>query len=160
MSATILVLGLGNDLVGDDALGPMAVRRLAQTLPHPAIRYESTAEAGLRLLDHITGFRYLLVIDVLQDSHRPAGTLLEYSLEDLPASATAMSLHAMGLAEVLATGKALGLAMPREGRVLAVVARDLQTLGAPLSPEVAQTLPRLLHRAREVLETWLKNASF
>ncbi len=160
MRAVILVLGLGNDLVGDDALGPMAVRHLAQTLPHPAIRYESTAESGLRLLDHIAGFQYLLVMDVLQDPRRPAGTLLEYSLEDLPASATAMSLHAMGLAEVLATGKALGLTMPREGRVLAVVARNLQTLGAPLSPEVAQTLPRLVRRAREVLETWLKSVSF
>ncbi len=155
----ILVLGLGNDLVADDALGPRVVQQLQKALPHPSVRYQATAESGLRLLDYVTGFRYLLVVDVLQDPHRKPGTLLEFSLSELPPSPTAMSLHSIGLHEVLATGRALGLEVPGEGRVLVVVAKDLKTLGASMSSEVAQAVPRVVHRAQEVIRAWLKSGS-
>ncbi len=155
----ILVLGLGNDLMGDDALGPTVVRELRQRMSHPAIRFQVTAESGLRLLDHLEGHHYLLVMDVLEHPSHAPGTLLEYPLEGLPSRTMAMSLHGMGLKEVLETGRTLGLTVPKEGRILVVVARELRTVGAPMSPEVARAVPRVVRRAQEVLTQWLKNAS-
>jgi len=153
------VLGLGNDLIGDDALGPTVVRQLQSQIRHPAVQFQISAESGLRLLDHLVGFHYLLIVDVLKHPSHPPGTLLEFPLKALPSHETAMSLHSMSLKEVLDVGHALGLPVPQEGQVLVVVARDLQTVGAPMSPEVARAVPRVVQRAREVLESWLKNVS-
>ncbi|MBW2458678.1 MAG: hypothetical protein JRI68_29540, partial [Deltaproteobacteria bacterium] len=58
-----LVLGLGNRIVRDDALGPMVVDQLAQAVP---VEVRSGPIAGLALLDCVTGYERVIVIDATQ----------------------------------------------------------------------------------------------
>ena len=63
----VLLLGLGNDILTDDAVGLYVVRELQPKLAaHPSIDIRETTEMGLALLDFITGYRAVVMVDSIQ----------------------------------------------------------------------------------------------
>ena len=77
----ILVLGLGNDILGDDAVGLLAARRLRALLPESVDVVESRG-AGLDLLDLLEGYDRALLLDAIMTGKHPPGTILEFSADD------------------------------------------------------------------------------
>ena len=147
-----LVLGLGNDLIADDGLGLLAARELAVTHGHLADVVE-TGLAGLALLDLFLEYDRALVIDAIQTGTHPPGTILAIRGDELSA-VVAPSPHYAGLPELFALAQAMGLAFPRDVRILAMEVEDAATIGAGLTPAVAAALPTLVARAGAMLENW------
>jgi hydrogenase maturation protease len=134
--ANVLVLGLGNDLLGDDAVGlhvARAVRARLAGLPGCAVR--ETMEMGLALLDEIVGSEHLLLVDSIETGKAPPGHVHEFDADSL-AGRRIGAPHFVGIVETLALGTALGLAMPRDVRVFAIEVKDAYTLSVTLSPGV------------------------
>ena len=74
----LLLLGLGNDILTDDAVGLHVVRELQPKLAaHPSIDIRETTEMGLALLDFITGYRAVVIVDSIQTGKAPPGFLHE-----------------------------------------------------------------------------------
>lgn len=132
----ILVLGLGNDLLADDAVGLHVARAAAARLAgrSDAVVRETT-EMGLALLDEIVGFDALVVVDAIQTGRVPPGHVHEFdggALEGHQLSAP----HFLGVAETLELGGRLGLSMPRRTRVVAVEVEDPFTLSTRMTDAV------------------------
>ena len=89
-----LVLGLGNEYAGDDAVGVLAVRALRAELTGGADVVESAA-SGLALLEVFAGYDRAVIADSIRTGRSPAGTIIEPRLADL-GRATAASLHQAG----------------------------------------------------------------
>ena len=66
--APILVLGIGNELLGDDGTGITAARRLARLLP-PEVDLLDGGTLGLLLTPLIAGRDAVLVLDAVAPSH-------------------------------------------------------------------------------------------
>lgn len=144
-----LVLGLGNDVCGDDAVGLLVVRALASgsgaPVPPPGTEFREAVGAGLDLLDELPGFDDALLVDAVVTRRAPPGTLHVLTDHDLP-RITLGSPHALGVGEALALGRALGLPMPARVVVAAVEVEDPYTLREGLSPALARRLPHLIRR--------------
>jgi hydrogenase maturation protease len=151
--ATALVIGLGNEARGDDALGRIAARALAARLAGRGdVRVLEAEGDAAGLLDALAGAERVLVIDALSSDAAP-GTLhrLDALAGPLPASLRSPSTHGLGLAHAIELGRVLGR-LPRRLVVLGVEAARFDP-GAPLSDPVAAALVPLLERAlAEVLE--------
>lgn len=133
----VLVLGLGNDILSDDAVGLHIVEAVrARLAGAPGIEVKATTEMGLALLDEIVGREQLVLVDAVQTGLAPAGHIREMDPEELP-GALATVPHFLGIRETLALGRLLGLPMPRQVRILAVEVADPFTLGTALTPAVA-----------------------
>lgn len=125
----LLVLGLGNDILTDDAVGLLVARAVAAQLKdHPEIAVHETTEMGLALLDEIADFDALILVDAVQTGRTPPGHIHECDIADLP-QVTATSPHFVGVGETLALGRRLGIAMPERVRVIAIEVADPFTLG-------------------------------
>ncbi len=125
----ILVLGLGNDILTDDAVGLLVARAVAERLrDRPQIAVRETTEMGLALLDEIADFDALILVDAVQTGRVPPGHIHECDIADLP-QVTATSPHFIGVGETLGFGRRLGLAMPGRVRVIAIEVADPYTLG-------------------------------
>lgn len=132
------VLGLGNDLLGDDAFGLEVARQVRRRVPE--VEVVESSEAGFALLDHVLGARCLVVVDTLQSGTAPPGTLRLLGAEQLPGG-PAVSPHGAGLPELLALARALDLAAPSEMTFVVVEPADCATLGAPMHPAVRAAIP-------------------
>ncbi len=147
----LLLLGLGNDILSDDAIGLRVTSELCQRLGHRAdVSVCTTTEMGLSLLDHVAGFQELVIVDAVQTSRAPIGSVHEIDANDLSVLPT-VSPHFLGLAETLALGRQLGLPMPRHTRILAIEVQDPFTVGERLTPELERSLPSLLNKVEAVV---------
>lgn len=149
-----LVLGLGNDIIGDDAAGILAARALRQELAGlEGVEVVETALHGVALLDLFLGFDKAVLVDAIQTGKVPPGTLVEVDPDTLTAVA-APSPHYAGVPELLSIAKQLDLDFPTEIRIYAVEAEDLYTIGGSLSPAVKESLGDLVDRVADQVRRW------
>jgi hydrogenase maturation protease len=140
----VLVLGLGNDILTDDAIGLMVARAVQARLDgDEAIDVRWTTEMGLSLLDEITDYRSLILVDAAQTGRAPAGYLHEWVVNDLHVLPSATP-HFLGIGETLTLGRLLGLPMPDRVRIFGVEVEDMRTLGTQLTATLARALPGLI----------------
>jgi hydrogenase maturation protease len=148
----LLLLGLGNDILTDDAVGLHVVHELQRELAgHPAIDCRQTTEMGLALLDFITGYRAVAIVDSIQTGNAAPGFLHELDAAALNQLA-GRTPHFVGVSETLALGKQLGLPMPEQVRVFAIEVEDPFTLGTALTPALQAALPGIIARLRTALQ--------
>jgi hydrogenase maturation protease len=146
-----LLLGLGNDILTDDAVGLLVVRQLREELAGDVgVDVQETQEMGLALLDYLTGYCDVVLVDAVQTGRAPPGTLHELNAENL-SNLTGRTPHFLGVGETLQLGRQLGLDMPQRVRIFAVEAADVQTLGTTLSPILQDVLPMIVARVRDAV---------
>lgn len=144
--AEILILGLGNDILTDDAAGLLVVRQLAVELAQSErVEVRETQEMGLALLDHLVGFREAILVDSIQTGKVPPGTLHEVDADGLKRLAGGTP-HFLGVGETLEMGRQLGLAMPSRVRIFAIEVADVRTMGTSLTPAIREALPGIFDR--------------
>ena len=148
----ILVLSLGNDILGDDGVAYYAARALHEDFGDIA-DFVETAEAGLALMELLEGYEYALLMDSVMTGQCDPGTIVEFHSEQFH-KIVAPSPHYAGLPEVLELSARLGLAMPAELRIIAMEVLDPFTLSEELTPEIGRKLPDLVATARTILEDW------
>lgn len=146
------MLGLGNDLLADDAVGILAARRLANELSGNVDVVESPL-SGVALLEHFLGFERAIVIDAIRTGVHPPGTIVELDPAELDAI-PAPSPHYAGFPELVTLARELDLAFPSVVKILAVEVVDLHTIGGGLSPVVEEALPRLVERVKQQVALW------
>jgi len=145
----ILVLGLGNDLLADDAIGVLAARELEPRLGGRADVVASSLH-GLALLDVLAGYDAAVLIDAVQSGERPVGTVFEMdpaALVPVPVP----SPHFAGLPDMLALARRLELRFPERFRIVAVEVRDPFTIGGAMTPEVRQALPAICEDVERIV---------
>jgi hydrogenase maturation protease len=150
--AHTLVLGLGNELAGDDAVGLLVARALLVELDGVADVVESSA-SGLALLEVLAGYDRAVIVDAILTGRDPPGTITEMGMDEV-GRVLAPSAHQAGLPELAAVASRLGLGFPSRTVVLAVEVVDPYTLGAALSEPVAGALEELIQRVRERVRGW------
>jgi len=145
----VLVLGLGNDILTDDAVGLRVVRLVGERLAGERdIRVRETMEMGLALLDEIEGCDALVLVDAVQTGRVEPGHCHEPTLDEVPRVAST-SPHFLGVGETLALGRQLGLTMPGRVRIFAIEVADARTLGEGLTEPVARALAPTVERVVE-----------
>lgn len=147
-----LVLGLGNELAGDDAVGLLVARAVREELGGEVDVTESSA-SGLALIEEFAGYDRAVVVDAIRTGRTPPGTIAEMGLAEV-GKVVAPSVHQAGLPELAAVAERLGLGFPRQTRVLAVEVVDPYTIGAPPTEPVAGAVGELVRRVQEQVERW------
>jgi hydrogenase maturation protease len=137
----ILVLGLGNELLADDAIGVLAARELEPRLGAQADVAASSLH-GLALLDVLAGYDAAVIVDAVRSGRHPVGTVFEIDPAQL-APVPVPSPHFAGLPEMLELARQLEMRFPERLRIVAVEVRDPFTIGGAMTPEVRQALPEI-----------------
>jgi len=149
----ILLLGLGNLLMNDDAVGVRAIEELKQRYHFPPqVELLDGGTLGLDLLPRLEGVEKLLIIDALQMQASP-GQVFRLEGEEVPrAFANKLSVHQMGLQDLLAVAELQGH-LPAQLVVCGVQAESIE-MGLELSKPVSAALDKLLAAVLAVLAEW------
>jgi hydrogenase maturation protease len=143
------IIGLGNTILSDDGVGIYAARELRKfNLDTDIVETET---AGFALLELLTGWDRVILIDSIQFDDLQPGSVVEIDPQDLRTSLRLRSVHDIDLPTVLALGHKLGLPMPHDLRIVAIQAQDALTLGETLTPAVTQGLKDAINLVRHQL---------
>ena len=149
----VCVLGLGNLMCSDDAVGMIAAHRLAQDARLPReVEVVEGWTLGLDLLDSVHGVSRLLVLDAV-DTGVPPGTLTRFAGEELARLPTSKSVHLLGLSDLMNVLRLMD-APPIETLLLGVQPESTD-LGTMLSPAVEAAVDGMVESALEQIEDWL-----
>jgi len=143
--ADLLIVGCGNLLRGDDGVGPIMVRHLAEIGMPDGVRLADGGTAGMDVAFAMRGAKHVIIIDACQ-SDSPTGALFKVpgeELEDLP-PITGLHSHAFRWDHALAFGRwLLKDEYPDKVTVYLVEVGTLE-YGAEMSPEVRESMQRLI----------------
>lgn len=152
------VLGLGNRIEGDEALGALVIERLEAnpgllaSLPDPdAVDLIDGGTVGLGLIPYLTDLDGLVVVDVINGGKAP-GTLIDLEGSSLIAHQQVMSVHDLGAGELLGALFVMD-AWPTRVRVIGLEPQLIE-LGLELTPAVAAGVSSLLDAVLSYLAEW------
>ena len=134
-----LVLGIGNPILTDDGVGIKIAQKLKEGKPE--LEVIETSETGIALLDFITGYSKLIIIDSIEIEKGKPGDLYKLELEDLKPSKIFSSSHGIGIATAFELGKELGYKMPEHISIYAVGIKDNSTFGEDCTQELKGKIP-------------------
>ena len=143
----VLVLGIGNLLMGDEGVGVHAVRRIEREALPPSISVVDGGTGGFHLLSYLTDYDPVILIDATIDG-KPPGTvsvLQPRYASDFPRALTA---HDIGLRDLIEAAVLVG-PLPKIWLVTISIA-ELQAMQTTMTPEVEASLPEVIARVREL----------
>jgi hydrogenase maturation protease len=104
MRRPVVVLGLGNPLLGDEGIGVCLVERLAESAAeYPSVDFIDAGTGGLSILHHIEGRRKVIFIDCAFMDEEP-GTIRRFTPDEVRSRKVLahQSLHEADLMRILA----------------------------------------------------------
>lgn len=148
-----LLLGMGNPILSDDAVGVRLAAELGRRLPpRPDLDVcEECSVGGLNLLDVLAGYQRVIVLDAVKTAGGVPGNVYRFTAGDLGDTLHLTNIHDVNLATALELGYRLGLPLPGPAQVhvLAVEVDDIVTFSERMTPALEAAFP---HLADEVLE--------
>lgn len=143
MSADTVVVGLGNTIRGDDAIGILALRALRETASHALLdrtHFKESGDASIHTLELIRGYRRVRIVDSIQTQNGHPGDIYPLRMEDLPRQRAPHSLHHFGLPGMLRLATHLGMTLPEDILLYAIEIKCADHFSTTMNPEVERSI--------------------
>ena len=137
----VLILGVGNILLGDDGFGVHLINSLADTSFPPNVQILEAGTVSHQLIPLFRELDRLIVVDVVEAGDTP-GSIFRFSPGDMrfPAEQK-VSLHQISLIDVLTMAELTG-GRPRTV-IIGVQPQDVSTWSLELTEPVKAVLPKV-----------------
>ncbi|NDV63078.1 hydrogenase maturation protease [Puniceicoccales bacterium CK1056] len=148
MIEPILILGVGNLLVGDEGVGVHVVRALEEMEWPEHVHLLDGGTGGFHLLSYFSDYKRIILIDATRDGER-VGTIQEFTPRlpsDFPPS---LGAHDIGLKDLIGAAALTG-PLPQM-TVVTVSIEELKPMELELSPAVKASVPQVCEKVRQLL---------
>jgi hydrogenase maturation protease len=150
----VVVIGCGNLLRGDDAVGPTLIRLLwEQGLPDSGVVLVDGGTAGMDVAFKMRGARRVVIIDAAATGS-PPGTIFEVPAAELenPPPLDGFHSHAFRWDHALSFGRWLLKDDYPDDIIVFLIEAGTVEFGAELTPEVAEAMAIVAERVRRTWE--------
>ena len=156
----ILIIGLGNPILGDDGVGwrvAEEVNAFLQKDPErsklPQLEIDTLSVGGLGLMERMVGYDHVILIDAMLTGEAEPGTVTKHHLNDLPNRAWGhlTSSHDTTLQNALEVGRRMDSHIPECIQIIAIEAENKFVFSEDLSPPVANAVPLAVEEVLKLL---------
>lgn len=150
----MLVLGIGNLLMGDEGVGVHAVRALEREEVPERVPVVDGGTGGFHLLELFDQHRHMILIDATLDDGAPGTVRVLHPrfASDFPRS---LSAHDIGLRDLVESAALLG-PLPAIDLITVSIAK-MQPMTLELSPGLERALPDVVRVVQQLLHDRLAN---
>lgn len=141
----IILIGVGNEFRGDDAVGLLIARRLTE-MNLPGVTVRELSGEGAALMEAWQGADAVFLFDAVFTGKKPAGTIyrMDAHAQTIPADFFHYSTHRFGAAEAVELARTLDQLPPRL-IIFGIEGKNFD-YGAKLSPAVEQTIQEMVNK--------------
>ncbi len=150
MAARTILIGLGNPIMSDDAIGLVVAQEVLRRLP--AIEGDLSASGGLDVLDCVIGYDRAVLIDAMVTGRFPPGTVRRIDADAGLATLRVVDSHGMNFLKALEVGRVTGADMPDEVIIYGIEVADPTTIGEGLTADLAARVDGIVDEITRDLE--------
>ncbi len=144
MNKKTLILGLGNNILTDDGIGPRLVYDLAGMIRNPCIRFDTASCGGLEILEYIKDYEKVVFIDSIRIHDGKPGDVYYFIPSDFRETSHLSNLHDINFLTALELGNSLGLGLPVDLHIIAVGIIEDMVFSEEFTPELKEKYPVIL----------------
>ncbi len=152
----ILILGMGNDILMDDGIGPRLVRDLSGMNINPNIRFNVAGCGGFEIMEYIKGYDKVIFIDAIRTRNGKPSDVYYFIPSDFRETSHLSNLHDIYFLTALKLGNKLELNLPVDLHIIAVeIIEDLEfseDLTLPLKRKYPQILKKVLSLIKKIIK--------
>jgi len=144
MKKKILLLGIGNPILTDDAIGILVAREIAK-LQLPGVDVQEVAASGIEVMELMLDYEKIVIVDAIMLPDKEPGEIFRLKEEDFSHTVNGASPHGVNISTAIALGRqTTPKRMPEEIAFLAMQAEDVSTFSERLTESVGRKLPELI----------------
>lgn len=147
MKKPVLILGIGNYLMGDEGIGVQMANLLSKEVFPEEIEILDGGTGGFYLLEYFELYDHIVIVDATLDEY-PTGTIRLIRPKFAADFPNAMSTHDIGLKDLVSALQLLNK-MP-DVHLFVVSIESIQQQGVELTPEIARIIPELRSKVLEL----------
>ncbi len=122
-----LIVGLGNEYCGNDALGIIIARELKKSMADWDLK--TGAFSGINILEEIEGYDWVVVVDSLYRPDLPDGEVIELKIEDFAGVKSFSYMHSLNFASAIELGRHLEFKLPEKINIFGITINKKGDIG-------------------------------
>jgi len=140
-----LVLGVGNDIKRDDAVGLRVTEALERRREDDGLDFRTMTSGRIMLVEELRGYDRAFLIDAIKTESGDAGDWYRLEPGDVEPDeeSSGMATHDVGLGTLTRLGEAMGESMP-EITIFAIEAPEPFAFGDEMTDAMADAVPDLV----------------
>lgn len=151
MTKRVLLLGIGNPILTDDAIGIIVAREI-EKMGLPGVNVKEASASGIEVMEMMTDYDKVVIVDAIMLPDREPGEIMQLSEESFTDSVHGSSPHGVNLSTAIALGRKLTPErMPHAIIFFAMQAEDVSTFCEQQTPRVAERIVDLIETVKNEL---------
>jgi hydrogenase maturation protease len=152
-----LILGVGNEILSDDGIGPRLVKNLAHMFDEPNLHFKTASCGGLEIMESLRSFDKAILIDAIRTRNGKPGNVYYFGPSDFRETSNLSNLHDINFLTALKLGDILKLDMPSDLHIIAVeIIEDLE-FSEELTPVLNKMYPEILAKVSALINQIIDN---
>lgn len=156
MKMKTLILGMGNDILTDDAIGPLLINDLSGIIGNRDVDFNIAFCGGLEIIEYISGYEKVIFIDGIHTNGGIPGDVYYYKPSDFQETSHLSSLHDITFLTSLKLGHTLGIQLPTDLHIIAIeIVEDMEfsmELTLPLKKRYPEILKEVIAKINAILD--------
>ena len=148
MPDKILIMGVGNLIMGDEGVGIHVIKELEKSPLPDNVDLLDGGTGGFHLLSYLQNYPLVIMIDATLDQN-PEGTVKTIKPKFASDFPKALSAHDIGLKDLLEAVTLLDK-LP-EMYLITISIKDLSRMSVELSSIISETIPAVIKELRSIL---------
>lgn len=141
-----LILGLGNPIRGDDAIGWVAAQKVYERVKAPGLFLDLACVGGVYILDLLVGYDRALIVDAAETGEHKTGALFRVETKRGDIKSSFCTMHQIGIFQALDLGTKMKLDMPEIINFYGIEVENCQNYSEELSPRVKTAIPEIVNQ--------------
>lgn len=153
----ILILGVGNEILMDDGIGPHLAKKIAAIYNREDIFADTACLGGLEILEYISGYKTVIFIDAIKTLNGIPGTVYYFKPKDFRETSHLSSVHDVSFLQALELAKKTGTPIPDEIHIIAIEIIEDMTFGEEFTSPIQKRYEEILQKTHELVDDILLN---
>ena len=132
-----LILGIGNDILTDDGIGPKIVQALKNDIDQENISFMTAASGGLDILELIKDYQKVIIIDAIKTKDGIPGTIYYLTPANFKETLHISSFHDVSFLTALKVADKLDINVPNQIDIIAIEIVEDLTFSSEFSKPIA-----------------------
>ncbi len=148
----ILILGIGNDILTDDGIGPRLCDFLRERFSDALADFEKLNVGGLEILEFIDGYETVVIIDAIKTAGGRVGDVYLLTPDHFRETRHLSNIHDTSFITALEFGRSLEFRIPGKIFIIAVEIREDMVFSDTFTRELAERYGEIRENVLKYIE--------